>query len=140
MALTELIYVSTLEGASEQVLADILESSIRNNQADGLTGMLLYYRGGFMQVLEGEDAAVSRTFARIQRDKRHHSITMLSRGETLQRHFGQWSMGFKNVNANDLAHIPTHAPFFNFGVHAEAIKGTPGLALELLTLFSKNVD
>ena len=53
MALTELIYVSNLVGESEHELGAILESSVRHNQLNGITGMLLYYRGGLMQVLEG---------------------------------------------------------------------------------------
>jgi hypothetical protein len=53
MALSELIYVSTVVGESEHELGAILESSVRHNQLNGITGMLLYYRGGFMQVLEG---------------------------------------------------------------------------------------
>lgn len=139
MALRELIYMSTMVGDSEHELGAIWKSAVHHNQQNGVTGMLLYYGGGFIQVLEGEEAAVMETFGRICKDKRHHDITCLSNVEVPQRHFENWSMGFKHVSAEEIAKIPQHAQFFNFRTRAEAIKAKPGLALELLTLFSNGM-
>jgi hypothetical protein len=139
MALTELIYVSTLVGESEQELGAILESSVRHNQLNGLTGMLLYYRGAFMQVLEGEDLQVQETYGRICEDKRHHHILTLSFGEMPRRHFENWSMGYKYVDPTAIEKFPKYAPFFNFRTDADKIKGVPGLALEMLTMFANGM-
>jgi hypothetical protein len=86
MALTELIYVSTWVGESEHELGAILDSSVRHDQLNGITGMLLYYRGGLMQVLEGEDLQVQETYGRICADKRHHHILTLSSSEIMLKH------------------------------------------------------
>jgi hypothetical protein len=139
MALNELIYVSTMTWESDLDLGAILESSVRHNQHNGITGMLLYYRGGFMQVLEGDEANVLDTFGRICADKRHHDILTLSLAETPFRHFENWSMGYKYVDASAVAKFPKYAPFFNFRTDADKIKGIPGLALEMLTMFANGM-
>jgi hypothetical protein len=139
MALNELIYVSTMAGVSEHDLGAILESSIRHNQLNGITGMLLYYRGGFMQVLEGDEANVLETFGRICADKRHHDVLTLSLAETPFRHFENWSMGYKYVDASAVAKFPKYAPFFNFRDEGDKIKSFPGLGLEMLTMFANGM-
>jgi hypothetical protein len=136
MALTELIYVSTMIGEAEQKLKSIWEASLQHNQMNGITGMLLYHQGGFMQVLEGGRAKVMETYARICEDKRHHHIETLTISEVGYRHFGPWSMGFKHINASEAAKFPTQAAIFDFGKQADAIKAKPGLGLEMLSLFS----
>jgi hypothetical protein len=136
MALTEMIYVSTMVGEAEQELKLIWESSVKHNKLNGITGMLLYYQGGFMQVLEGNRAKVMETFDRICEDRRHHHITTLTITEVKSRHFGAWSMGFKHINAIEAAKFPKHAAVFDFRKQADAVKAEPGLALEMLTLFS----
>jgi hypothetical protein len=139
MALTELIYVSSMAGALEHELGAILESAVRHNQRNGITGMLLYYRGGFMQVLEGGEVEVQDTYARICSDKRHRDLFTLSLSEIPFRHFANWSMGYKYIDASVVAKFPKHAPFFNFRVEADRIKGVPGLGLEMLTMFSNGM-
>lgn len=139
MALRELIYMSTMLGESEHELGAIWESSARRNQLNGVTGMLLYYGGGFIQVLEGEEAAVMETYGRICKDLRHHDVTCMSNVEVPKRHFDTWSMGFKHVSVEEIAKVPQHAQFFNFNTQAKCIKAKPGLALEMLTLFSRGM-
>jgi hypothetical protein len=46
-------------------LLSILMSSRENNQASGITGMLLYGNGTFLQVIEGEDAVIDRLVERV---------------------------------------------------------------------------
>jgi hypothetical protein len=139
MALTELIYVSNMVGESEHDLGAILESSVRHNQLNGITGMLLYYRGGLMQVLEGEDLQVQEAYGRICADTRHRDILTLSSSEIPHRNFENWSMGYKYVDPTAVAKFPKHAPFFNFRTDADKIKGVPGLALEMLTMFANGM-
>jgi len=139
MALTELIYMSTLVGDSEQELGAILESSVRHNQLNGITGMLLFYRGGFLQVLEGEALQVQETYSRICGDKRHCDILTLSSSEIPRRHFENWSMGYKYVDPSVIATFPKYAPFFNFRTDTDKIKCAPGLALEMLTMFANGM-
>ena len=82
----QLIYLSDLSPGQESALPAIVETSVRRNGEDGITGMLLYAGGNIMQVLEGDEAAVRRTYERIGRDPRHRNIMLLS--ELLERETG----------------------------------------------------
>jgi hypothetical protein len=87
-------------------LADLLGQSRLRNAACGVTGLLVYAGGNFMQVLEGPEAAVEQTFARIQGDSRHKGLIVLLRCKVSDRYFAQWSMAFERIRAGeDLARI-----------------------------------
>jgi hypothetical protein len=139
MPVTQLIYMSTMRGETERELPSILELSVRHNLQNGISGMLLYYRGGFMQVLEGGEAQVHETFARICADPRHHHIITLTDAEVPMRHFENWSMGYKFIDASTVAMFPHFAPLFNFRTQADQIKGLPGLAMDMLKMFSNDM-
>ena len=138
MSLIRLIYVSTSATLlNDEALMKILESSVRHNHPQKVTGMLLYFDGSFMQVLEGEEAAVEKTMSRIREDKRHHSIFMLMEDRIEEREFGMWAMGFKSLHSKDLAAWVDFSPFNESGFCAERIAARPGLALEILTKFAE---
>ena len=137
MALIQLIYVSSLSDIKlEHEIGKVLESSIRHNKENAITGMLLYANGNFLQVLEGEAEAVGETFTRICADPRHCDIIHLISGPIADRHFSQWSMGYQHLSENYLREFPKYAPFFKFHANDEAIRAKPGIALELLRQFS----
>jgi hypothetical protein len=72
----------------------LVASRLRNAEAE-LTGMLIYDRGAFLQMLEGDVGAIVKTFNRIERDPRHKDISILLRDpNAIARAFGKWSMGF----------------------------------------------
>jgi hypothetical protein len=73
---------------------DILLASRRNNTADGITGLLVFHDGRFLQVLEGEKEAVSACVARIRKDPRHDAIFRVENGPVEARAFEGWQMGF----------------------------------------------
>lgn len=87
---------------SEDDLRSLLAGARVHNQDASVTGMLVYNGGEFLQVLEGEAAAVLQTFNRIERDPRHQkdSITTLQRGSYGGRLFDGWSMGFKVMSGD----------------------------------------
>jgi hypothetical protein len=72
---------------------DILQSSLRNNAAAGVTGALCLTNGIFLQQLEGDRAAVNQLYHRIQKDSRHKDTQILDFSEIASRRFGTWSMG-----------------------------------------------
>lgn len=138
MSLTQLIYVSTAaHELDDKEIRKILDSSIRHNTPQEVTGLLLYFDGSFMQVLEGEKVAVDETMSRIERDPLHYAITVLTDLKVPHREFGKWSMGFRGIKAPDAATWPAYAPFFEHGFNAGRIEATPGLALEILRNFAK---
>lgn len=102
MALQQLIYNSTAgKDFSETHLAFLLLNARKNNQALGVTGLLLYDAGAFLQVLEGEGATLEGLYRRIRRDPRHVRVSTLLSREVDTREFGEWSMGF--VATTDIA-------------------------------------
>lgn len=139
MALIRLIYVSNSHRElTPSELETILQSSVQRNHASGLTGMLLYSCGSFMQVLEGEPQAVDETFRRISTDSRHGDVVILEREPITERSFDRWSMGFKRLGRAEAASLPGYAPVFANGFDAAIVGAQPGLALELLQEFAHN--
>lgn len=93
--LHRMIYASRLAPeVDHQVIRDILATSQRNNAARFISGMLLFNSGFFLQWLEGDRAAISERFARIAADPRHTGIVLLAFGDTPQRRFARWHMGY----------------------------------------------
>ncbi|WP_147321368.1 BLUF domain-containing protein [Rhodoferax lacus] len=135
MQLTQLIYVSVLVDRDESVLGSILESSVRRNLQNGITGMLLYADGNFIQALEGTEAAVLETYQRICSDTRHDYVTTVHADPLRARCFAQWSMGFRQLGSQEAADFPQYAPYFEYGFDASALQAAPGVALDMLRLF-----
>lgn len=97
-----LLYISTTRTPiTPALLDDILAASRRRNAAAGITGLLVAGGRRFLQVLEGERAAVEQTFARICDDPRHHAVVRLSEGPIAARNFPNWAMG--SVKGGDAA-------------------------------------
>ena len=70
----------------------LLATSKRNNREHGLTGVLLYGQGYFLQVLEGDRGEVNRVFQRIVADQRHDDVRIIEAVNTGGREFSEWSM------------------------------------------------
>ena len=75
-------------------LAEVLAISRRNNARTGVTGLLIYSNGFFLQVLEGLDHQVDQTFDRIRRDIRHCACQLVQEKTIFEPDFGEWKMGF----------------------------------------------
>jgi hypothetical protein len=98
MQLCRLVYYSKYNIDSRRDTAadlkQILASAIRSNSERGLTGGLVFNRKFFAQVLEGDQAAVMETFARIYKDRRHKDVVVAEKKQVSERLFGAWSMGY----------------------------------------------
>ena len=86
-------------------LADLLRHARNNNQRLGLTGMLLFSGGSFLQVLEGDADVVDAMYERIALDTRHGQVTLIIREPIAKRSFNDWSMGFFEIAHDDLAQM-----------------------------------
>jgi hypothetical protein len=98
--LVRLLYVSKLAAAqstSAGSVEAILAHSRQSNPVAGITGILVYGDGLFLQAIEGGRAAVSALYSRISKDARHTDVTLLSFEEILERRFGSWTMGQVNL-------------------------------------------
>ena len=93
-----LVYASTAtELLPSRELLELLRQARDHNATMGITGLLLYKKGIFMQALEGDETAVRALYAKIGRDARHHHVSTLLAIPTTERQFPQWSMGFKSI-------------------------------------------
>ena len=97
--------------------------------------MLLYKDGSFMQVLEGEEGAVTKTFDRISEDSRHNGIIVICKETAESRNFDGWSMGFRTVNDNDLMDIPGFVDFRNGHFTDPSIVNNRHIAMRILKTF-----
>ena len=61
-------------------LQAMLEETRETNAKVGITGILLYKDGTFLQVLEGDQEAVMKLASRIKEHHRHKDFQMLLRG------------------------------------------------------------
>ena len=140
MSLIHLVYVSSATHPfAQSELLYLLEGSRRNNQRTNLTGLLLYRDGNFMQVLEGEELEVMDTHQRISRDSRHGGLITLLNAPIAQRDFGDWSMGFRNLDSAEIRNVPGYSEFLNEDWKGRPIQESPQRALKLLQVFRQGI-
>jgi|GEM_PF-1350717 len=96
----QLAYVSKATGpmGDDELLA-LLTKARKNNFRRGVGGILLFRDGVFLQVLEGKEADVDATFAKVEKDPRHYGVKVLSREPAAARQFKDWRMGFVTPEA-----------------------------------------
>ncbi len=104
--LVRLLYASKLKTANDPAVIDsILAQSREHNPALGITGILVYSEGIFLQALEGGRKQISELYSHIIKDSRHTDVVLLHYEEITERRYGGWTMGQVNlakVNASVL--------------------------------------
>jgi len=123
---------------SNPQLIELLEKSRVNNEALGVTGMLLYKDGRFLQAIEGDEDSVKSLMAKISADPRHRDIAILLQGAIARREFPDWSMGFANLNLPGVLSIPGYSNFLSTPLTREYFTENLPAAKELLFLFKKS--
>lgn len=99
----KIIYASrSARPATRDVLRDILTVSRARNIESGVTGLLLYSGESFLQLIEGDDEAVTATFGRIQADARHCDIRVLADEAEPVRAYPEWDMAFAHLEEEQL--------------------------------------
>jgi hypothetical protein len=96
--LVRLLYASRVADDRPEVIEDILSQSRQCNPSSGITGILCFGGGIFLQAIEGGRLAVSELYNHIQRDSRHKDVVLLQYEEITERRFGGWTMGQVNVS------------------------------------------
>ena len=126
--LVRLLYASrAVSTVNQDELVAILRKSKANNPAIGVTGVLCFSEGIFLQVLEGGRSSVNRLYNRIANDPRHSDVELLCYEEIGERRFAGWSMGQVNMSRLNPALLlkyserPTLDPF--------AVSGQVSMAL-----------
>jgi hypothetical protein len=135
------VYVSSaVRPFTREELQRLLKKSRANNARNGITGMLLYKDGNFMQVLEGDEAAVRATFDRISKDPRHRNVIVLLRSEEAERDFPDFSMGFYDLNSAKAHDMPGYTEFLNTPLTEEEFSDNPSRTRKLLLSFKKGAS
>jgi Sensors of blue-light using FAD len=134
-----LVYLSSATVPfSEGDLLELLKQSRANNARLGISGMLLFQDGDFLQVLEGEEDKVRALYDKISLDPRHGRRTTLFQGWSGSRDFPDWSMGFHDLNSPDTAKIAGFTPFLDTRLTIASFSANPGRAKKLLLLFKED--
>ncbi len=135
-----LVYVSSaVTPFSSTELTDLLTVSHENNLPAGITGMLLYKDGNVMQVLEGDEAAVLKLYAKIGRDPRHRGLLTILQGPLENRQFPDWSMGFRDLRASGVETTPGYSEFLNTPLTGQEFSSDPTRCQRLLMTFKKGM-
>jgi hypothetical protein len=141
--MSKLFRMAYVSGAAvrfnQMMLFDLLEQAGERNVKAGITGMLLYKDGQFMQILEGPESAVKATFDRISRDPRHHGIIVLLKEKADERHFPDWSMAFRDLDLPVNQKVPGYSEFLNTPLNGKEFSEKPTRCEKLLLLFKKNI-
>ncbi len=96
--LVRLLYASRAVDTSPAAIESILGQSRLHNPACGITGILCYGSGIFLQAIEGGRSEVNTLYAHIIRDARHRDVELLHYLEIQERRFGGWTMGQANLS------------------------------------------
>lgn len=93
-----IVYISTAARLlAMHELEQLCSRAQARNLAHGVTGILLYSGGAFMQYLEGPAAGLSKVYGAIKADPLHYGVIDLIREPVLQREFAAWSMVLRDV-------------------------------------------
>ncbi len=131
-----LIYVSSARKLMDKdALLGILAKAREKNARLGITGMLLYKDGNFLQLLEGEERIVRGIYETIARDTRHFD-TMITMEEAVnERMFTEWSMGFHDLSDPALQSLPGFAPFRHLNFDHRSATPDVAACLDILRFF-----
>ena len=111
--LRSLVYSShTAAGLEEADLPALLAQCRANNERLGLTGILLFRDGRFLQLLEGPDATLRERMAIIADDPRHAGLRVLLEETPAQRLFPSWTMAYEAITDSMAAELPGYRSTF----------------------------
>jgi hypothetical protein len=96
--LVRLLYVSrALDPNDALATQSILDSARAHNMSNGITGILCYGGGIYLQAIEGGRQPLNELYGHIVRDPRHKDVVLLDYEEITERRFGGWTMGQVNL-------------------------------------------
>jgi hypothetical protein len=102
----QLIYVSSAtETFTREKFLDLSFVMSAENAKSGITGMLVFKDGNFMEVLEGEEAEVKAVFSKTNLDPRHTLVSVIQEGEIQDREYPTWVMTFHNPDTGQYEHV-----------------------------------
>jgi hypothetical protein len=91
-----ILYVSSATQAfGDPELSSLYAVASKRNLDQGVTGVLLFSNGNFIQYLEGPKGALSQIYGSIKEDTRHTGLIEIMNEPIDEREFPQWSLASK---------------------------------------------
>jgi predicted sulfurtransferase len=99
----QLFYASSIspDFDIDRDIEKILHKAQAYNSTKGITGILLFKSGIFLQLLEGEENEVKALYAKIYNDKRHKNLTLIFETHGNERIFEHWTMAYRKITDID---------------------------------------
>lgn len=89
-------YVSTADPSLTTLEMENLFKLVKQKNNDlGITGILLYSDGNFMQILEGEKTYIHELFSKIEKDERHYNVIKIFDRQIVNPCFSKYHSDFK---------------------------------------------
>jgi hypothetical protein len=139
-AMRSITYVSSAKKLfTDDDLVRLLHLSRDANAKHGITGLLLYKSGNFMQTIEGPDAAVDQLYINICNDTSHMNVTTIVDEKITARAFPEWHMGFTSLNDINMTMLPGFSNFLRNSLAFKDFKTDPSHAKRLLFCFRQGI-
>lgn len=136
-----IVYVSTATSLlSEDELESLLSASRLKNEQIGITGILLYHDGNFMQIIEGPKQAVVKLYAQIRGDALHKNLITLLDCPVEERLFAGWWMEFRNLNKLSVEELENASPYLEKSLLSDVYVNQPNKSLKLLQFFLRSTS
>ena len=130
-----LLYISTaVKPMNYDDFSALLQQCRDSNNKRGITGMLLYQNGTFMQMIEGEKQVVLDLYDKILKDDRHTGVHTVLTGDIKARNFEDWSMGFFNMDK--AGEFPQYSDYINENLALRSFEPGSQDAYEFMMMFS----
>ena len=101
-----LTYVSRYNTDNANIeVARILEQAQRNNERNGITGVLVINENYFLQSIEGARPVVNGLLRELIKDDRHFSLQIVECCEVEQRRWDKWSMKYLTLSDDDKEYV-----------------------------------
>jgi len=141
MIVHRIVYLSKRNpNLSSGDIAEILESSRRNNQRHDVTGMLIVSSTMFIQLLEGDEENVRKIFATVAQDQRHSDVRVIVDTKAPNRAFPDWTMGFSEQSDEMLREKAKLPGVMSKEEMFDVLNSKPSLATMLLKKLSAHVS
>lgn len=103
-------YVSSAtDNLNENEMDLLFNTVLHKNKGLNITGILLYYYGNFLQVLEGDEEALKALFETIKKDKRHQNLITIYDKKNDHSIFDEYKTGFSIIKTkNDLKNLKAY--------------------------------
>jgi hypothetical protein len=135
--LVRLLYVSrAVSQDTAPAIESILHASRNHNLHHGITGILCYGGGVFLQAIEGGREAVNKLYNHIIEDARHTDVVLLHYEEITERRFGGWTMGQVNLSKLNTSIVLKYSEKPEFDPYSVSGKVSLALLEELMATAS----